>query len=264
MSFSSPDSPNPAPQVLGAFAFVLHSHIPYVLSHGQWPHGTDWLTEVAAESYLPLLAALHELIDEGLSPKITLGLTPILCEQLSDDGFKNEFEDWLHTQIGAASQDVRTFRANGNGALLALAGRWREWFQHTLRQFEFYDRDIVQAFRTLQDAGHIEIITSAATHGYLPSFGNRCRGGRTGQTGHTILPKTFRAQTDRLLAAGMRVPAPLQMERAAGRFPNAGTRFAPGSGRIFIGCGNQIHLCGRAFGGRKPGAGRVRRPFRGT
>jgi len=28
----------------GYFSFVLHNHLPYVLSHGRWPHGTDWLT----------------------------------------------------------------------------------------------------------------------------------------------------------------------------------------------------------------------------
>ena len=156
----------------GAFTFVLHSHIPYVLSHGQWPHGADWLTEVVAEAYLPLLNALHELIDEGISPHLTLGLTPILCEQLADEAFKDEFTDWLQMQIGAASHDIRTFRASGETERLALAHRWRDGFRQTLRDWEtVYNRDIVGAFAKLQDAGYIEIITSSATHGYLPLLG---------------------------------------------------------------------------------------------
>ena len=48
-------------QSLGTFSFVLHSHIPYVLAHGRSPHGTDWLSEAAAETYLPLLDACHKL-----------------------------------------------------------------------------------------------------------------------------------------------------------------------------------------------------------
>src|SRR3989454_12816188 len=24
---------------------ALHSHLPYVLNHGRWPHGSDWLCE---------------------------------------------------------------------------------------------------------------------------------------------------------------------------------------------------------------------------
>jgi 1,4-alpha-glucan branching enzyme len=153
----------------GSFAFVLHSHIPYVLAHGQWPHGTDWLTEVTAESYIPLLDALHELIAEGVSPRLTLGLTPILYEQLSDPGFQEEFTDWLEAQMGAAAADARAFRASGDRPMLALADRWRRTFRHLLRQWEdVYGRDIVGAFRRLQDGGYVEIITSAATHGYLP------------------------------------------------------------------------------------------------
>jgi 1,4-alpha-glucan branching enzyme len=162
-------APASADSPLGSFAFVLHSHIPYVLAHGQWPHGTDWLTEVAAESYIPLLDLVNDLANEGLPVKLTVGLTPILCEQLADESFKTEFTDWLEAQIGAAAADARTFRAAGETARLALAERWRTWFRHTLHQFtEVYERDLVGAFRRLQDAGLIEIITSAATHGYLP------------------------------------------------------------------------------------------------
>jgi 1,4-alpha-glucan branching enzyme len=154
---------------VGSFAFVLHSHIPYVLAHGQWPHGTDWLTEVAAECYIPLLDTLNELVAEGVSPQLTIGLTPILCEQLADDAFKDEFIDWLEANIGAAAADARQFRSAGDGPMLALAARWRQIFRHILHQFEHtYERDLVGAFRRLQEAGHIEIITSAATHGYLP------------------------------------------------------------------------------------------------
>src|SRR5439155_1540542 len=40
---------------VGSFALVLHTHLPFVLGHGRWPHGSDWLMEVAAGCYLPLL-----------------------------------------------------------------------------------------------------------------------------------------------------------------------------------------------------------------
>ncbi len=41
---------------LGSFCLVLHGHLPYVLRHGTWPHGEDWLYEAAAETYLQLAA----------------------------------------------------------------------------------------------------------------------------------------------------------------------------------------------------------------
>jgi 1,4-alpha-glucan branching enzyme len=154
---------------VGRFTFVLHSHIPYVLAHGRWPHGTDWLAEVAAETYIPLLDVLNRLVGEGISPRITLGITPVLAEQLADEAFKDEFTDYLNQKISAAVANAREFKSDGNAHLLGLAMFWQDYYQHVLEAFTgTYGRDIVGAFRALQDAGHMEIITSAATHGYLP------------------------------------------------------------------------------------------------
>src|SRR3990172_12043666 len=93
----------------GYFAFVLHSHLPYVLSHGRWPHGTDWLCEAAAETYLPILKILNELVAEGVKSKVTLGLSPVLCEQLADDSFKKEFINYVRIKIEAAESDIKEF-----------------------------------------------------------------------------------------------------------------------------------------------------------
>jgi len=152
---------------LGTFSFVLHSHIPYVLAHGRSPHGADWLSEAAAETYLPLLDTCRRLIAEGLSPKITLGLTPVLVEQLRDPSFQDEFSGYLRGKVEAAQANQEQFRRDGNYHMAYLARYWEDWYGRGLAEFEGkYGRDIVGAFGALQDAGHIEIITSSATHGY--------------------------------------------------------------------------------------------------
>jgi 1,4-alpha-glucan branching enzyme len=69
---------------LGAFTFVLHSHLPYCRRAGRWPHGEEWLHEAAVETYLPLLNALYDLYGNNVPAHLTLGLTPILTEQLAD------------------------------------------------------------------------------------------------------------------------------------------------------------------------------------
>ena len=48
----------------GAFALVLHSHLPWLAHHGRWPVGEEWLYQVWAASYLPLLDVLDELAAE--------------------------------------------------------------------------------------------------------------------------------------------------------------------------------------------------------
>ncbi|HIG48001.1 MAG TPA: hypothetical protein EYQ20_16805 [candidate division Zixibacteria bacterium] len=59
--------------------------LPYVVTHRRWTHGTDWLNETAAETYVPLLSMLNEIVASGRFPRITVGVTPVLSEQLTDD-----------------------------------------------------------------------------------------------------------------------------------------------------------------------------------
>lgn len=153
----------------GALCIVLHSHLPYVLGHGHWPHGTDWLHEAAAETYIPLLQACDRLIADGLSPNLTIGITPVLGEMLSHETFSEVFVAYLKQKAAAADQDAGEFATTGQEDFARLAARWSAHFSHLLDAFENrYGRDLVGAFRRLQDEGHIEIITCAATHGYLP------------------------------------------------------------------------------------------------
>lgn len=154
---------------IGSFTFVLHSHLPYVVSHGKWPHGTDWLNEAAAETYIPLLSVVDRLASEGIPSKLTIGITPILCEQLKDESFKQGFVEYLKTKINSAIADKKEFSKHGKEDMFVLARKWEEYYGKVLDDFtNKYDSDVVEAFRKHQDAGNIEIITCAATHGYLP------------------------------------------------------------------------------------------------
>jgi len=157
---------------LGAFTFVLHSHLPYVLAHGRWPHGTEWLSEAAAESYLPLIRGIESILDQGLRLGITLGITPILAEQLASESFLDELDAWLEAKVEAARHDAEVFSWEGHHHRARVARHWESVFSERLRDFrDRYGRDLIGALRRLQDVGAIEIITSAATHGYLPLLG---------------------------------------------------------------------------------------------
>ena len=156
----------------GAFALVLHGHLPYVLAHGTWPHGSDMLFECAAESYLPLLQVFDRLVEEGVSPKVTIGLTPVLCEQLSHPDFPEQFSHYLDLRMRHAAENREEFSQGSQPDLADLAEMWRKHFLGIKRDFqERYASDLVGQYRRLQDGGHLEIITSAATHGYLPLIG---------------------------------------------------------------------------------------------
>ena len=153
----------------GAFTFVLHSHLPWVLHHGRWPHGVDWLNEATAETYLPLWRVLHARAGQDRRLPITLGLTPVLCEQLAHPDFHREFIAYLNQKIAAAAEDRAWFTRSGEGAMAALATGWERFYRTSLEDFMGpHGPNLVARFRRLEEAGAIEIITCGATHGYLP------------------------------------------------------------------------------------------------
>ena len=155
----------------GYFNFVLHSHLPYVISHGQWPHGMDWLNEAACETYIPLLQTFDKVAGSGNGGKIgiTIGITPILAEQIADDRFKTSFVEYLGQKIDAAAENSEEFSRVGDSHKAELAAMWKKFYTDTRNYFtDILGGDIIGRFRQLQNDGVIEIITCAATHGYLP------------------------------------------------------------------------------------------------
>jgi 1,4-alpha-glucan branching enzyme len=154
---------------IGYFTFVLHSHMPYVRQAGRWPFGEETLHEVMAETYVPLLNAIYELKDEGVSPYLTVGLTPILLEQLADPLVLEHFELYLEQKLQLANLDIARHEASGAKDLLNLAHFYQRWYEHVIDSFtNRYQRDLVGAFRKLREEGNLDILTGAATHGYLP------------------------------------------------------------------------------------------------
>lgn len=148
------------------FLLVLHGHIPDVIGHGTWPHGANWLYEAAAETYLPFLRMVETLKDEGVRFRATVGLTPVLAEQLEDPRFCDGFRVYLKQRAQAAAEDRDLLAVAGDRAAADLAERWRNIYLGLLADFEKRERgDLVAAFRTLAEEGVIEPIASAATHG---------------------------------------------------------------------------------------------------
>lgn len=159
----------------GSFVLMLHSHLPYYRKAGMWPFGEENLYECMAETYLPLLNALSELLDEGIKAGITIGLTPILVEQLADPYLQHGFVQYLESRLTAVREDIARYpdpSVPHSEHLAFLAQHYEKWFSKLLDDFTLkYDYNLVKGFKALQDAGAIEIVTSGATHGFSPLLG---------------------------------------------------------------------------------------------
>lgn len=150
------------------FALALHSHLPYVLHHGRWPHGSDWLCEAALDTYLPLIEVLRGLEAEGVPAPLTIGVTPVLANQLASPAFVAEMEAFFAQRLLACDEAPASLATTGEGHLLPVVDFWRERVGRLRGLYHAIGGDILAALRSLQDDGRLEIITSAATHGFLP------------------------------------------------------------------------------------------------
>jgi len=154
-----------APKPLGSVAFVFHSHLPWVLGHGVWPVGEEWLYQIYAHSYIPLFDALSRLGHRGFHNIVSLGITPILGVQLDHPRGLSGLESWLHNwQLRALhlpqSHPLR------NDELASAHSRLELFRSH-------FSRGAAPVLRQLIDTGVIEFLGGPATHPFTPGLDPR-------------------------------------------------------------------------------------------
>ncbi|MGE5673982.1 MAG: glycoside hydrolase family 57 protein [Mycobacterium leprae] len=152
---------------LGYLALVLHAHMPFV-RHPESPAVLEerWLSEAVAECYLPLLAMLERLSAEGLPFRLTLSLSPTLMAMLDDDLLRSRCQQYLQAAGELAEREVHRTAGSTEAPIAAYYRNRFEWLYHLYT--ERYGRDLIGAFRRMAAAGYLDLITTAATHGFLP------------------------------------------------------------------------------------------------
>lgn len=152
----------------GYLTFVLHTHIPpYVRKHGKWPFGgEEWVFEAISETYIPLLMEFERLRDSGVKFGIVVNVTPVLAEQLTDEYMKKAFEEYMERKLKAMEEDLKSRKYDEKAVSYML-----NYFRKVYDYWKAINGDIIGKLRELQDQGYVEVITSAATHGYLPLLG---------------------------------------------------------------------------------------------
>ena len=135
--------------------------MPYVEGFGTWPFGEEWLWEAVACVYLPLLDVLD-------GTPVTLGLTPVLCDQLEamrGDAGERYLRFLREVRARIHAEDAEGLDDSGEARLAAEVRRAAADYTRAGDAFERRGRDLVSAFAALE---RVELWTSAATHGLLP------------------------------------------------------------------------------------------------
>ncbi len=152
----------------GCLALVLHAHLPFV-RHPEYEEALEesWLYEAITDTYIPLLMVFDGLVRDGVDFRLTLSLTPTLSSMLLDPLLQSRYERRLESLLALSEKEAA--RTRSEPALNGLAAMYRRLYTR-IRDAYLYDyrKDLVGAFGRLQNLGKLEIIASAATHGYLP------------------------------------------------------------------------------------------------
>src|SRR3989338_4225534 len=154
----------------GYFLLTLHAHLPFV----RHPEHRDfleerWLFEAITDTYVPLIDLFDRLQAEAVPFQVTMSVTPTLASMLKDPLLKERYLCHLSKLIELAEKEKD--RTRNNPQFHPLAELYHQRFLRVRTIFQNrYGGNLIRAFRKFREAGNLEMITCAATHGYLPKF----------------------------------------------------------------------------------------------
>jgi 1,4-alpha-glucan branching enzyme len=106
------------------------------------------------------------LIADGIPYRCTVSLSAPLITMLTDDLLKERYARHLDRLIELAAKELERTRPEPH--YQRLAQMYWDRFQSIRHTWRCHDGDLVRAFRRLQEAGRVEVITSTATHAFFP------------------------------------------------------------------------------------------------
>lgn len=157
--------------VKGYLCLVLHAHLPYV-RHPDNDHCLEerWFYEAITETYIPLVQMLTKLINDNIDFRITISLSPTLISMFNDELLMNRYQKHLEKLIELAEKELA--RTRNMPEFNYTAQMYERRFTSAYRTlFNTYRGNLIAAFRQLFNTGKVELITTCATHGYLPLLG---------------------------------------------------------------------------------------------
>ncbi len=154
---------------LGYFSLILHAHLPFV-RHPEYPEflEEDWLYEAITEVYLPLIFIFQSLHEQGIKPRLAMNVSPPLCEMLADPLLQQRYTRHIENLLELAKKELHRTQHEA-AEFYDAAKMYVDNLSASLDLWnKRYRRNLINAFRELQDEGVIEIITCCATHGFMP------------------------------------------------------------------------------------------------
>jgi 1,4-alpha-glucan branching enzyme len=153
---------------LGYLCLVLHAHLPFV-RHPEYDDflEEDWLYEAITETYIPLLDVFEGLDRDGVDWRMTMSISPTLSAMLADPLLQYRYLRHLDNLLALAAKELE--RTRWTPEFHVLAQMYHRRFSRCREVFvNQYHNNLLHGFKRFFDAGKLELITCAATHGFMP------------------------------------------------------------------------------------------------
>lgn len=158
---------------IGYLSLVLHAHLPFV-RHPEHEDclEEDWLFEAISETYVPLLEMMEGLERDRIDWKLTISVSPTLAAMLADPLLQYRYVRHLDSLIALCYKEIE--RVRWQPAFLSLAQMYTARFERCKQLFvNKYGNNLLNGFRHYFEAGNLELMTCAATHGFMPLMPNK-------------------------------------------------------------------------------------------
>lgn len=155
----------------GYLCLVLHAHLPFVRhpEHKSFME-ENWLFEAVIETYIPLLKVFKSLIYDNIDFKITMSMSPSLCEMFADELLQDRFIKNIEKLIELSYKELQRTK---NTDFYPTARMYNERLLDCYDLYiNKYNKNPINGFKYFQDLGKLEIITCGATHGFMPLLNN--------------------------------------------------------------------------------------------
>ena len=155
------NGPSPNKRYLGKLAIVLHAHLPYVRKNERNSLEEDWLFQAIIECYIPLLQVIESSKERNFdNTKLTISLSPTLLTLLENEKIQNTFPSWIKTRLDFLNDLPHKEKVASEFLFKNFEDKYLYW--------QKCSGNLIQKFKNLNLSGNLDILTCAATHGYLP------------------------------------------------------------------------------------------------
>lgn len=153
-----------------SLALVLNAHLPFVRKPEYDRFFEErWFFEVLTETYLPLLRMFRRLELDRVPFRLSLAISPTLLAMFTDRLLCTRYLDYLDLQIELGQKEVR--RTTNDPVFAPLAKMYLEIYKRARDEFEsLYGGEITRGFDYFSRKGWLELLTSGATHAFLPLY----------------------------------------------------------------------------------------------